>query len=168
MTVNSLPNSPGCVLFPQPVQFRLPLQSLNWWQGPLPTWVLQPLLSLALTCSLPLSSSTILLQHHSHNRLPWALKWVPTGLLLSVSLSSRLSTVLLSFVQCTHHPLCKTHTSLEDPCVLCHSFYIHTTGLWCLPFCDLPSAFSSTWRAFPSLSGEFLVSLQNEGQGFTF
>lgn len=125
----------------------------------------------ALTFSLTVSSSThgcSVTHGHGSPFIPGPLNLVLTGLLLSVSLCSRPSAILLSFVSAHITPYVKPPLPGKTPVTICHSFYILTTGLWCLPFCDLPTAFPSTWRALSSLSDEFLVSLQNAGQGFTF
>lgn len=118
----------------------------------------------ALTCSLPLSSSTLYLQHQGSPLPTWAFE-------VSSHWSFAFSLPLLSLccLSCSVHITLYIKPTLlgKTTVIFCHSFYTLTTGCgW--PFCDLPSAFPSTWKVLSPLSGEFLFNLQDEGQGFTF
>lgn len=97
------------------------------------------------------------------------LKSALTGLLLSVSLCSTPSAILLSFRQCSRLPSHKSQTSWEDPpwpSAFLPTFSqcdVHSSVAFPLPFIP-PKGLAPS----PTLSSEFLVSLQNEGQAFTF
>ena len=110
-----------------------------------------------VTSSLSLFSSTHGCSLRAAPLPPWAL----THLLLSVSLCFKPSAILLSFVQCTHHPLHTTHTSGEDSSSLLpflppsHSRLLMLTLLW------LSLYLSFHLEGSPHF-GEFFVSLHKE------